>query len=132
MTDFDIPFSSSVMASTALSIPLFNAMGSAPAAIFLNPFFRIDWARIVEVVVPSPTASFVFDAASFNNWAPMLRNGSSSSISLAIVTPSLHTCGGPNSLSKITLRPFGPKVIPTVFAMRSIPCMSCSLAPSLN
>ena len=86
------------------------------------------WARIVEVVVPSPTASLVLLAASFRSWAPMFWNGCLSSISLAMVTPSLHTCGGPKSLSRMTLRPFGPSVMPTALARTSNPCISWLLA----
>ena len=39
--------------------------------------------------------------------APMFSKGSSSSISLAMVTPSLVMRGAPNFLSSTTLRPFG-------------------------
>ena len=132
VTDLDIAFNSATIDSTAFNMPCFINIGSAPAAMFLNPFFSIAWANIVEVVVPSPTSSFVFDAASTNNCAPILWKGSSSSISLAMVTPSLHTCGGPNSCSITTLRPLGPNVAPTVRAIMSMPSMSCSLASSRN
>ena len=39
----------------------------------------------------------------------MFSKGSSSSISLAIVTPSLVIVGAPYFLSRTTLRPFGPE-----------------------
>ena len=41
----------------------------------------------------------------------MFSNGSSSSISLLTVTPSLVTVGPPNDLLIITLRPVGPSVM---------------------
>ena len=45
----------------------------------------------------------------------MFSNGSSSSISLATVTPSLVMRGEPNFLSITTLRPAGPSVLLTAF-----------------
>ena len=86
------------------------------------------WASTVEVVVPSPASSFVFLDASFRSCAPMFSKESSSSISLAMVTPSEHTCGGPNFLSRITFRPLGPSVTFTVSASVSIPCFRRVLA----
>ena len=53
----------------------------------------------------------------------MFSNESSSSISLAMVTPSEQTCGGPNFLSRITFRPLGPSVTFTVSARMSMPCL---------
>ena len=57
--------------------------------------------------------------------------GSSSSISLATVTPSWVTVGAPNFLSRATLRPFGPSVVLTALARMSTPslrdCRACSL-----
>ena len=41
----------------------------------------------------------------------MFSKGSSSSISLVTVTPSLVTVGPPNDLLIITLRPVGPSVM---------------------
>ena len=64
----------------------------------------------MAVVVPSPAMSVVLLATSFTSLAPMFSNGSSSSISLRTVTPSLVTVGPPNDLSMITLRPVGPIV----------------------
>src|SRR5581483_1081342 len=54
-------------------------------------------------------------------WAPMFSNLSSSSISLATVTPSLVIRGAPNDLSSTTLRPFGPSVTLTALARMSAP-----------
>ena len=60
----------------------------------------------------------------------MFSKGSSSSISLAMVTPSLVISGEPNFLSSTTLRPFGPRVIFTVFASVLIPASSARRASS--
>jgi hypothetical protein len=64
----------------------------------------------VAVVVPSPATVDVLDATSFTICAPMFSYESSSSISLATVTPSLVTVGEPNDFSSTTLRPEGPSV----------------------
>src|ERR1041384_4308569 len=73
-------------------------------------------ASTVAVVVPSPAMSEVLEATSFTIWAPMLARRSSSSISLATVTPSLVTVGEPHDFSMMTLRPRGPSVTLTVLA----------------
>ena len=88
-------FSSPVTASTARSMPRFSDIGSWPAATILMPSVKIDRASTVAVVVPSPATSEVLDATSFTICAPMFSNLSSSSISLATVTPSLVTVGAP-------------------------------------
>ena len=67
-------------------------------------------ASTVAVVVPSPAASFCFEATSRTSWAPRFSNLSESSISLATVTPSLVMRGAPNDFSMTTLRPLGPSV----------------------
>jgi hypothetical protein len=51
----------------------------------------------------------------------MFSNGSSSSMSRAMVTPSFVIVGDPNFLSRTTLRPFGPIVTLTASARRSMP-----------
>src|SRR5512144_721402 len=83
-------------------------------------------ARMVAVVVPSPAMSEVFEATSRTIWAPMFSSGSFSSISLATVTPSLVIVGDPNFLSRMTLRPLGPRVTFTalarLFTPRRMPC----------
>ena len=61
----------------------------------LAPSRTIDWASTVAVVVPSPAMSLVFEATSRTICAPMFSNLSSSSISLATVTPSLVMRGAP-------------------------------------
>src|SRR5215211_3338648 len=107
-------------------------MALAPAATLRIPSCTIDWARTVAVVVPSPATSFVLVAASFKSCAPILANGSSSSISLATVTPSWVTVGAPYFLSSATLRPFGPSVVLTAFARVSTPSFKEWRAAVLN
>src|SRR5690349_20188513 len=120
-----------VTASTAFSMPRFSAIGFAPAATAFTPSRKIDWARIVAVVVPSPATSEVFDATSRTICAPMFSCGFSSSISLATVTPSLVMVGPPNFFSRTTLRPRGPSVTLTASASwltpRRIACRESSL-----
>ena len=106
----------STAASVAFFIPFLKTIGFAPAARFFIPSLIIACARTVAVVVPSPATSLVLVATSFTSCAPMFSNGSSSSISFAIVTPSLVISGAPKDLSRTTLRPFGPIVTRTVSA----------------
>src|SRR6266487_808945 len=58
----------------------------------------------------------------------MFSQGSSSSISLAIVTPSLVMVGAPHFLSRTTLRPLGPSVTRTTLASLSTPASSARRA----
>ncbi len=129
---WDCFFSSFTTSATALSMPLLRSIGLAPAVTFFRPTVTIDCASTVAVVVPSPASSLVFDATSFTSWAPMFSKASSSSISLATVTPSLVTTGAPNFLSRMTLRPFGPRVTFTALASWSTPFLSRSRASMLN
>src|SRR5450432_193332 len=62
----------------------------------------------------------------------MFSYGSSSSISLAIETPSLVIVGAPNFLSSTTLRPFGPRVTLTVSANLLTPASRARRASSSN
>ncbi len=71
-------------------------------------------ANTEAVVVPSPAFSLVLLATSYRSLAPIFSYLLSSSISLAIDTPSLVIIGEPYPLSKATFRPFGPSVILTV------------------
>jgi hypothetical protein len=96
-------------------------MGLAPAATFFKPSFIMAWAKTVAVVVPSPATSLVLVATSLTNWQPRFSHGSSRSMSLAMVTPSLVIVGEPNFLSKTTFLPLGPRVILTVLANLSTP-----------
>ena len=85
------------------------------------PSRTIAWASTVAVVVPSPAMSLVFEATSRSICAPMFSNLSLSSISLATVTPSLEMRGAPKLLSRMTLRPLGPRVTLTASARMSTP-----------
>src|SRR5574344_2797175 len=87
---------------------------------------------MVAVVVPSPASSPVLLATLFTSCAPVFSKRSSSSISLATVTPSLVIGGAPNFFSMITLRPLGPSVTLTALANWSTPCFSKSRASILN
>src|SRR5438093_11484909 len=60
----------------------------------------------------------------------MFSQASSSSISLAIVTPSLVMVGAPHFLSKTTFRPLGPKVIETTSASLLTPASNARRASS--
>src|ERR1700712_4239474 len=62
----------------------------------------------------------------------MFSNGSSSSISLAMDTPSLVIVGAPNFLSRTTLRPRGPRVTLTVSASLFTPASRARRASSSN
>jgi hypothetical protein len=62
----------------------------------------------------------------------MFSYGSSSSISLAMDTPSLVIVGAPNFLSRTTLRPFGPSVTLTVSANLFTPDSRARRASSSN
>ena len=89
-------------------------------------------ASTVAVVVPSPTVSLVLTAASLTSCAPMFSNGSRRWISRAMVTPSLVTSGEPVIFSRMTLRPFGPRVDLTASASWSTPALSRSRASCPN
>src|SRR3954451_18003478 len=122
----------STAALTALSMPRLSADGFAPAATLRMPSRTSAWASTVAVVVPSPATSLVLVATFFASCAPRFSYGSSSSISRAIVTPSLVMAGAPNFLSRTTLRPRGPRVTLTVSASLSTPRSSERRASSLN
>ena len=106
---------------TARSMPRLRSIGFMPAATSFVPSLTMAWARTVAVVVPSPAVSLVLEATSRTICAPMFSNLSSSSISLATVTPSLVMRGAPNDLSMTTLRPLGPSVTLTALARMSTP-----------
>src|SRR6266508_833643 len=121
VTFFEFFFRSSTTASTARSMPRLRSIGFIPAATAFEPSFTIACARTVAVVVPSPAKSDDFEATSRTICAPIFSNLSSSSISLATVTPSLVMRGAPYDLSSTTLRPFGPSVTLTESARMSMP-----------
>src|SRR5687768_8735810 len=122
----------STVTATACSMPRLSAMGLAPAATLRIPWWTMARARTVAVVVPSPATSLVLVATSLASWAPMFSQGSSSSISLAMVTPSLVIVGAPHFLSRTTLRPLGPRVMATVSARRFTPRSKALRASSSN
>src|SRR5580704_1725263 len=119
-------------ALTAMSMPRLRSIGFMPAATDLAPSLTIAAASTVAVVVPSPARSLVFCATSRTICAPMFSNLSSSSISLATVTPSLVMRGAPNDLSSTTLRPFGPNVTFTALLRMSTPRNILSRASTEN
>src|SRR5579864_5005303 len=131
-TFFERFLMSSTTAATAISMPRLRSIGFMPAATDFAPSLTIDAASTVAVVVPSPARSLVFCATSRTICAPMFSNLSSSSISLATVTPSLVIRGAPNDLSSTTLRPFGPSVTRTAWASVSMPCNILSRASTEN
>src|SRR5262249_37650295 len=132
VTFFEFFARSASTASTARSIPRLRPIGFMPAATDLAPSRTIAAASTVAVVVPSPAASAALEATSRTICAPMFSNLSSSSISLATVTPSLVMRGAPNDLSRTTLRPFGPSVTLTALARMSTPRSIFSRASTEN
>src|ERR1043166_6511247 len=132
VTFLELVLRCSTTASTALSTPRLRSIGFMPAATDLAPSLTIAWARTVAVVVPSPATSEVLEATSRSICAPIFSNLSSSSISLATVTPSLVTRGAPKDFPSTTLRPLGPKVTLTALARVSTPCSIFSRASALN
>src|SRR5215469_14291830 len=121
VTFFELALRCSTTDSTARSMPRLRSIGFMPAATDLAPSLTIAAASTVAVVVPSPAKSDDFEATSRTIWAPMFSNLSSSSISLATVTPSLVMRGAPKLLSSTTLRPLGPSVTRTAFERTSTP-----------
>ena len=76
------------------------------------------------------TTQSVFVQASLMSFAPIFSKQSESSISLAIVTPSLVISGVEKPFPITTFLPFGPRVIFTVFARISTPLARAFLASS--
>src|SRR5919204_347646 len=128
----DCDFRWSTTWSTPFSMPRLIAIGLAPAATLRRPSRTIACARTVAVVVPSPATSSVDVATSRTSCAPWFSKTSSTSISRAIVTPSLVMVGAPNFLSSTTYRPFGPSVTLTASARMFTPRSSERRASSLN
>ena len=111
-------------------MPRLRPAGLAPAVTLRRPSRTIAWASTVAVVVPSPATSLVLVATSLTSCAPRFSYGLVSSISLAMVTPSLVIVGAPNFLSRTTLRPRGPRVTLTASASALTPCSSRCRASS--
>ena len=126
----------SVMALQATSaaslMPRCTATALAPVAMKRRPPLKMAAASTVAAVVPSPATSAVFLATCWTMRAPMLANGSVSSTSLATVTPSLVTWGLPQLLAITTLRPVGPMVTATAWAIASTPFLSSACAAGVN
>lgn len=95
LTGRAIACNASIVTRAARSRPRFRSMALAPATTLRTPSARMAWARIVDVLVPSPTTSPVFSAACLNTCAPRFSSASLRSNSLAMVTPSLQTIGAP-------------------------------------
>src|SRR5690606_39259970 len=119
-------------ASAAASMPRLGDSGLAPAATALRPSWTMAWASTVAVVVPSPATSLVLVATSFASCAPRFSKGSGSSISFAMLTPSLVMVGEPYFFSSTTLRPLGPSVTLTASARALTPRSSALRACSSN
>ena len=129
-TSLEMSLRAAMAASTAASMPFFSDIGLAPAATLRRPSRTIAHASTVAVVVPSPATSSVFLATSLTSSAPIFSYGSSSSISLAMETPSLVIVGAPHFFSRTTLRPLGPSVTRTASASWFIPLSSARRACS--
>mmetsp|Transcript_118000 Transcript_118000/g.280103 ORF Transcript_118000/g.280103 Transcript_118000/m.280103 type:complete len:215 (+) Transcript_118000:973-1617(+) len=127
---FEIFSNSSKTSFTAASIPRFRSMGFMPATTALVPSRKIALASTVEVVVPSPATSFVFEATCLIRAAPRLSCLFLNSIALATVTPSLVTFGAPKLCSMTTFRPLGPSVTATASARRLAPFSIAARAPA--
>ena len=90
-------------------MPRLSAIGLAPAATFFRPSLTMAGRgrcrrRAVTGNVVGLFGNF------FDELGTDLLDGSSSSISLAMETPSLVIVGAPHFFSKTTLRPLGPSV----------------------
>src|SRR5688572_1236004 len=127
-TGRDCARSASMAIFAARSRPRLMSMALAPAAMLRMPSATMAWARMVDVVVPSPTASPVRSAAPRSSCAPRFSSGSSSANSLAMVTPSLQTSGCPHFLSIRTHFDRGPSVTRTASAMAVAPRSTFSRA----
>ena len=128
----DMPFNASTAARSARSSPRLMSIALAPAVTLRTPSAKIAWARSVEVLVPSPTASAVFSAACRSICAPRFSSGSRRSNSLAMVTPSLHTSGAPHFFWIRTDLDFGPRVTRTASASWVVPRRIFSRAAERN
>ena len=107
----DMSFNAVTAATSARSSPRLRSIALAPAVTLRTPSAKIACARIVAVLVPSPTTSPVRSAAWRSICAPRLSSGSSRSNSFAIVTPSLQTSGVPHFFWISTDFERGPSVM---------------------
>src|SRR6266566_2415120 len=106
VTSLEFLCRSATTAATARSTPRLRSIGFMPAATALAPSRTMAWASTVAVVVPSPACSDVLEATSRTICAPMFSNLSSSSMSLATVTPSLVIRGGNGGTSNLAVPSF--------------------------
>ena len=132
LTGLLISFNLATISFTFFSILTRSSIGLTPELTIFNPSVIIACAKIVAVVVPSPATSLVLLATSFTISAPIFSNLSSSSISLATVTPSFVIVGPPKPLSITTFRPLGPRVTLTALVKISTPFFKAALAFSSN
>ena len=132
LTFLEILSSSATMASTALSDAALERVGFAPAVTLRRPSRR--WPRRARSRWWCRRRRCRWSCWRLRGPAgrPCFRKGSSSSISLATVTPSLVIVGLPNFLSRMTLRPLGPRVALTALASFSTPRRSACRAFSSN
>src|SRR6202043_3612951 len=119
-------FSAAMVSVTASSSPSTSSTGLAPAVRHLKPSCTSTSARTVAVVVPSPATSLVCFETSRSTCAPIFSNGHSSSISLAMMTPSREMIGVPIGRSMIAFMPFGPSVPRTALASLATPLPSAA------
>mmetsp|Transcript_51738 Transcript_51738/g.160291 ORF Transcript_51738/g.160291 Transcript_51738/m.160291 type:complete len:236 (-) Transcript_51738:7-714(-) len=122
---------SSRTALTAESMPRFRSMGFMPATTALVPSRKMARARTVDVVVPSPATSLVFEATCLMSAAPTFIILFLNSMALATVTPSFVTFGAPKLCSMTTFRPFGPRVTATASASLFAPASMAARAAAL-
>ena len=121
VTGVDISKSFSDISATVALMPRCSSIGETPAARCLWDSTRIERARIVEVVVPSPALSFVSIAACLIIWTAAFSMGSSRETKWATVTPSLVMKGVFPTSWRSTLRPRGPRVDATLSAKMLAP-----------
>jgi hypothetical protein len=62
------------IAYTAKSTPFFISLKLIPVSTFLRAYLKIDLAKIVAVVVPSPAESLVLLATDLMRLAPIFAN----------------------------------------------------------
>ena len=94
-TGFAICFTSAASSLDAFCKPRCSAIAFAPEATRRRPSVTSACVSTVDVVVPSPARWSVLLATSTSSFAPTLAFISSSSMSRAMVTPSLTTSGTP-------------------------------------
>mmetsp|Transcript_61786 Transcript_61786/g.163794 ORF Transcript_61786/g.163794 Transcript_61786/m.163794 type:complete len:206 (+) Transcript_61786:1252-1869(+) len=95
VTGLAIALISAASSFDAFCSPRWRPIGLAPEATSLRPSRTSACVSTVDVVVPSPAFWSVFDATSTSSFAPTFALASSSSMSRAMVTPSLTTSGTP-------------------------------------